>query len=388
MSERLEVDVAIVGGGLAGCSSALHLRRRDGAKPAVCLMEKGALGSQASGVNFGGVRQQGRDFAELPLAIRSRSIWSRLPELVGADCEFVASGHIKLARSEADVDELERYAEGAADRGLRLEMIGAGRIRDEYPWLGKNVRGASLAPEDGHANPRLVAPAFGRAARAAGADVREHTRVVEAARDGDRFTVRCAGGLEVSARFLVNAAGAWAGAIAAGFGERVPISTHAPNMLVTEPLPPLVTRSIGVCGGDVYLRQAARGNVVFGGGGEAWCDLALERSRPLTDLSARTIPKAIDIVPRLASALVIRSWSGIEGMMPDHLPVIGFSRTTPNLVHAFGFSGHGFQLGPVIGMIVDELIRDGASKSPLEPFDIGRFAAERRQLASADTNGG
>jgi sarcosine oxidase subunit beta len=143
---------------------------------------------------------------------------------------------------------------------------------------------------------------------------------------------------------------------------------------------------IGVCGADVYLRQVPRGNVVFGGG-PAWADLALERSRPQIEISARTIGKAIEIVPWLKSALVIRNWSGLEGLMPDELPVIGFSRTTPNLVHAFGFSGHGFQLGPVIGMIIDELIRTGASQSPLGAFDIGRFAASESRLA-ATYNGG
>ena len=76
-------------------------------------------------------------------------------------------------------------------------------------------------------------------------------------------------------------------------------------------------------------------------------------------------------------------------LMPDELPVIGFSHTTPNLVHAFGFSGHGFQLGPVTGMIIDELIRNGVSQSPLGAFDIGRFGeVERPRLAPADTNGG
>lgn len=386
MTEALHVDVAIVGGGIAGCSAALHLRR-NGLR--VCLLEKGALGSQASGVNFGGVRQQGRDFAELPLARRSREIWGRLRALIGTDCEFVPSGHLKLARSDADVDELERYASAAAGLGLRLEMIGRARLREDYPWLGEHVIGASLAADDGHANPRLVAPAFGRVARAAGADVREFTRVEEAVRDGARFRLR-APDLEVAATFLVNAAGAWGGAIARAFGEPVPIATIAPNMLVTEPLPPLLTRSIGVCGGDVYLRQVARGNIVFGGG-HGWADLGLERARPLTDVSARAIGEALRVVPALRSALVIRSWTGIEGQMPDHLPVIGYSGTTPNLIHAFGFSGHGFQLGPVIGMIVDELVRTGASQSPLDPFDIGRFgdtAVQPRAAAANPENGG
>ncbi len=378
--ERLTVDVAIVGGGTAGCSAALQLRRHG---LSVCLLEKGLVGSQASGVNFGGVRQQGRHPAELPLARRSREIWSRMKSVVGTDCEFVASGHIKLARSQTDMEELERYARTSRELGLRLQLIGRNRVMAEYPWLGDAVVGLSLAPDDGQANPRLVAPAFGRAARAAGAEVREHARVMSTVHNGRRFQLRCENGLEVSANFLVNAAGAWAGEIAQRFREPVPMTTIAPNMLVTEPLPPFMTRSLGVCGGDVYVRQVQRGNVVFGGGG-GWADLGLERARPLAAPSMLASEKALAVVPALRGALVIRSWTGIEGQMPDLLPVIGFSRTTPNLVHAFGFSGHGFQLGPVIGIIIDELIRTGRSESPLEPFDIGRFAGAG-QAAGAST---
>jgi sarcosine oxidase subunit beta len=378
--ERLTVDVAIVGGGTAGCSAALQLRRHG---LSVCVLEKGLVGSQASGVNFGGVRQQGRHPAELPLARRSREIWSRMKSVVGTDCEFVASGHIKLARSQTDMEELERYARTAGELGLRLQLIGRNRVMAEYPWLGDGVVGLSLAPDDGQANPRLVAPAFGRAARAAGAEVREHARVMSTLHNGRRFQLRCENGLEVSASFLVNAAGAWAGEIAQRFREPVPMTTIAPNMLVTEPLPPFMTRSLGVCGGDVYVRQVPRGNVVFGGGG-GWADLGLERARPLAAPTMVASEKALAVVPALRGALVIRSWTGIEGQMPDLLPVIGFSRTTPNLVHAFGFSGHGFQLGPVIGIIIDELIRTGRSESPLEPFDIGRFAGAG-QAAGAST---
>ena len=84
--------------------------------------------------------------------------------------------------------------------------------------------------------------------------------------------------------------------------------------------------------------------------------------------------RALDIVPALAEAQVIRTWSGMDGQMPDHIPVLGFSSTTPQLVHAFGFSGHGFQLGPVIGLIIAELITKGEAASPIAPFAIERFA--------------
>jgi sarcosine oxidase subunit beta len=279
-----------------------------------------------------------------------------------------------LARSEADMAELEEYAGAAREAGLELQMVGANRLRAEYPWLGEAVVGASLAPDDGQANPRLVGPAFGRAARQAGADIREMTRAAAAARDGDRFRILCEGGLEVASRFLLNTAGAWGGEIARMFDEPVPIGTIAPNMLVTEPLPFFIDRSIGVCGGSVYIRQVARGNVVFGGG-HGWADPGLGRSRPLAEVTETAIEEAVAVVPALRSALLIRAWTGIEGKMPDVIPVIGWSRTTPNLIHAFGFSGHGFQLGPVIGIILDELVRTGATPTPIEAFDIGRFAS-------------
>jgi sarcosine oxidase subunit beta len=72
--------------------------------------------------------------------------------------------------------------------------------------------------------------------------------------------------------------------------------------------------------------------------------------------------------------MVIRTWSGIDGEMPDHIPVVSFSATTPRLIHAFGFSGHGFALGPAIGEIIAELVDKGASTTPLDAFKITRFA--------------
>ncbi len=91
--------------------------------------------------------------------------------------------------------------------------------------------------------------------------------------------------------------------------------------------------------------------------------------------------RAVEIIPHLADAMIIRCWTGIDGGMPDALPVLGPSRTTSGLIHAFGFSGHGFMLGPAIGAILSELVLDGRTDVPLEAFDIGRFA---RQTALAE----
>ncbi|HLZ67978.1 MAG TPA: FAD-binding oxidoreductase [Aliidongia sp.] len=369
MSERLRPDVAIIGGGTAGCAAALALRKRG---LSVVLMDKGFCGAGASGVNFGGVRRQGRSLVELPLATRSRALWDRLPELVGEDGEFQATGHIKLARSEADMEFLETYARDAAAWGLELKLIGPNAVRAEYPWLGPKVVGASLCADDGQANPRLVGPAFARAARRAGADIRELTRVDAARFDGENFEVLAANGLVVESRWLVNVAGAWAGKVAQWFGDSAPVETLSPNMVVTEPLPYFIDRSIGVCGGDIYVRQVDRGNVVFGGGA-GWGDIELERSRPLAPTTGASMAKLLDLIPALKGAMVIRSWSGLDGEMPDHIPVIGPSLAHPRLLHAFGFSGHGFQLGPAVGEVLSELIVDGATPTDITPFALGRF---------------
>lgn len=378
-----DFDVAIIGGGLVGCSAALHLRQRDAS---VVLLERRYCGSQASGVNYGGVRQQGRDPAELPLARRSRKLWAALETLVGADCEFEATGHLKLARSDAEMAELEAYALCARGFGLVLELIGRERIRKSFPWLGDAVRGGSFCAEDGHANPRLVAPAFARAAIAAGADIREGFEVFDAARDGGVFKVRLSDGTTLTARRLINAAGAWASRIAGWFGEPVPEETMAPNMCVTDPIPYFLEPNLGVCGGDIYVRQIRRGNVIFGGG-VGIADRDAISARPMAGVTAQAVKLAIQLVPQLARAQLIRTWSGIEGVMPDGLPVIGSSKTTAGLIHGFGFSGHGFQLGPGVGAVLCELAIDGATPTPVEAFRIDRFGPPRRRESGTAAGG-
>ena len=257
MSKPHHYDVAIAGGGLVGASAALALAR---AGLRVVLFERRYCGAQASGVNYGGVRCQGRPAEQLPLAMRAREVWRRLPELIGTDGEFVVSGHLRLARSEADLAALGEYAQMAAEHGLHLELVAGRAFRERYPWLGPAAVGGSLCESDGHANPRLVSPAFAQAARRAGADVHELTPLDDMIHDGARFQLS-ANGREFSANWLINAAGAWANTIAQRFGDAVPMQPIYPNMWVTEPLPLFIEHNLGVYGGGIYARQVARGKI-------------------------------------------------------------------------------------------------------------------------------
>ncbi|QJI28379.1 FAD-binding oxidoreductase [Pseudomonas sp. ADAK18] len=366
----IDSDVIVLGGGIVGASAALMLAQKG---QRVVLLERDFCGSHSSGVNYGGVRRQGRPLHQLPLSQRAHQLWADLPGLIGIDGEYVRSGHLKLARSHTDLAALHAYAEASRGFDLDLQLLDHAQLRARFPWVGDVAVGASLCPEDGHANPRLVSPAFARAAQRFGAQVFEQSEVSHIEHDSHRFQVRCANGLHLQAPWLLNCAGAWAGTVAAQFGEPVPMHSAHPAMLVTEPLPRVMDVSTGVEGGGIYARQVARGNCILGGGrGFA---LGPQQARPGQAAVLEILRNAAELYPFLKGAQAIRTWSGTEGYLPDHEPVIGNSSTQPGLLHGFGFAGAGFQLGPAVGEALAELVCNGASRQPIEAFSIRRFQA-------------
>jgi len=368
MKSVRDTEVVVIGGGIVGASAALWLARRG---VPVTLLERDFCGSHSSGVNYGGVRRQGRTLRQLPLSQRAHEIWSDLPALVGIDGEYVRSGHLKLARSHTDMAALERYANDSSAFGLDLELLDHRELRQRFPWIGDVAVGASLCPEDGHANPRLVSPAFAQAARAAGARIYQQAAVTEAEHDGSAFVVRTTDGQTWRAPWLLNCAGAWAGQLASRLGENVPMHSGHPAMLVTEPLPLVMDVSTGVEGGGIYARQVARGNCVLGGGQGFAVDATQTRAGHGAVLDI--LRNAAELYPFLAGAHAIRTWSGTEGYLPDREPVIGPSSTQPGLLHAFGFAGAGFQIGPAVGEALAEWVCDGHTTQPIAAFSICRF---------------
>lgn len=362
-------DIVIIGGGLVGSSAALHLARA-GRRP--LLLEAGRVGGAASGVNFGGVRVQGRALFELPLALRARAIWENLVAVVGTDCEYRRSGHLRLARTPADLAAVAAYADQVRPAGLDLEVIDGAEIRRRHPAFAPGLAGATWSAGDGQANPRLAGPAFARAARAAGAEIRDNTKVLAIEPGAQGFTVVTADGQRIMAPQVILSAGAWARDLAATLGDVAPGRAIYPNMVVTEPLAPLLSCSLGTYGGGVYLRQVERGNVVFGMGRGRLA--APDRAVPLADTSVAAMAEAARLLPALAHAHVIRTWTGIEGELADDQPVIGESPGHPGLFHAFGLSGHGFQLAPAIGAVLCELATTGTTSTPIGAFSITRFA--------------
>lgn len=374
MTTRFDVDVAIIGGGIVGSSAALFMRQ---AGLSVVLLEKGFCGAQSSGINYGGVRRQGRGVDQIPLSQRSHQLWGRLKELIGIDGEYNRSGHLKLARTPEHFAKLEAYADRVRPLGLDLELIGGNAVKERFPWLAGDVAGASFCVEDGSANPRLVSPGFARAAAAAGATVLENTPVVETRETGNGFHILATAvdgsSIEIRAGKLFNCAGAWADKFAASFGDETPMIRIHPSMVVTEPLPHFLPLSLGEEGGAFYGRQVTRGNLIMGGGRATPIENT-DYSRPSMIAASSVLGRAIELFPHLKHAQVIRFWSGTEAEFADDNPVIGASARVANLYHAFGFCGAGFQTGPAVGAILCDLAVKGETETPIEAFAIDRFA--------------
>jgi sarcosine oxidase subunit beta len=163
-------------------------------------------------------------------------------------------------------------------------------------------------------------------------------------------------------------------------GEPVPLEPVGPMMLVTTRMPHFLNPVVLGTGRALSFKQRENGTVLIGGGRLAYVD----RDRNLSELDFRQLGEGArtvcDLFPHMKDAVVSRGWAGIEASMPDGIPVIGPSSTESDLYHAFGFSAHGFQLGPIVGKITADLITKGETDLPITPFSITRF--QQAALAS------
>lgn len=368
---ELQAAVTIIGGGIVGVCAAFHLARRG---TSAVLLERGAVGAQASGVNFGGLRTNGRAEAELPLSLRARSQWQDIEALIGHHCEVAVTGHLELCVRPEQMSAVETWAAMARRHGVDSTLLSGREIAARFPWIGVKALGGCFVAEDGAANPRLAAPRFALAARALGATIIEHDPVRQLEHDGNDFRVETESGRKVRSPALVLCAGAWSAKLASQIGDDFPLSVTTPQMIVSEPFRHTMSCTVDceVGGRFFYSRQIARGNLLFGRG-HGRCDFENGRAQFVPENAFGASRAAIDILPCLKGRTMIRCWSGIEGRSPDSLPFLGFSRKVPRLIHAFGFSGHGFQLGPGTGSVIADLVINGHTATAIQAFDPYRF---------------
>ena len=366
----MKTDVLIIGGGLIGSSIALQLAMR-GCR--CIVVEKDSLGRHASGVNAGGLRQLNRDVAEIPLTVEAAKLWRNIEELVDSDCDTRFPGQLRVAENKADLKKLKQRAKLVKSLGYHHEeIISKKELYQLAPALSPHCVGALICREDGYARPYHALTAFRHKAESLGVKYYTDAEVYRLNQLDNIWQVRTQQG-EFEAEIVVNCAGAWANKFAAAFGEAVPLTPQTPMMMVTERLPHFIDPVVGAASRKLSFKQMQNGTLVIGGAHLARLNFKQQSTEMDWHKLSESAQTVMALFPQLKEVRIVRTWAGIEAFMPDNLPVISPSTTVENLYHVFGFSAHGFQLSPVIGKIMAELILDGKSKLSIKAFNINRF---------------
>ena len=356
-------DIVIIGGGIVGLMTARYLAL-EGAD--VMLLEAGDLGAAASGANAGSIHLQipypefadhGEEWARayrpcLRFLGQSLALWAALPEEIGADLGVRLTGGIVVARTESQMDLIRAKAGVEAEAGVRTEILGRDDLLKRAPYLSTEVVGGGYCRREGKADPLRVTPVLACAAARAGVRISTHTRVSDiAVAKGGHVVVTSSG--EVRAGRIVNAAGAAAGRIGAMIGTALDIRGFPLQVTVTEPVAPMIPHLVYSAAGKLSLKQVANGGCVIGGG---WP--ARERADGVLVTDPRSLAGnmgvAADIVPALARARALRSWTAWVNGTPDWRPILGEDPNLPEVIHAL-FPWVGFSAAPMTARVAADL---------------------------------
>lgn len=410
-------DVVVIGGGIVGAASAYYLAR---AGLGVVLVEKDKVASQQSGRNWGFVRTQYRDPAELPLAVEALALWPGLEAELAQEIGWRRTGCVFVAESEAEYETFARWRETARGIAPDARMLGRKELGALLPSLASEAPGALYTASDGQAEPALATTAFARAAESRGALLLEDCGALAIETLGGRVDgvateygfIRCG--------TVVCAAGAQAHRFLKPLRLFLPQQIVRSTVSLTAPLPALSEPCF--CGFGLGLRQRADGSCILAADSSSDVDLTLDSLRAasfflpalisyrkgfglrlgralLDDLHLRLsasgperliqprrphIPANAARARRTAGLFeqlfagagqtrIVKSWAGQIDVLPDALPVIDAPPSVPGLIVATGFSGHGFGLGPAVGSHVARLAAGETPAEAIRPFRLDRF---------------
>jgi len=374
--------VAIIGGGIIGCSTAYHLARMG--VDEVLLIERGRLSSGSTWHAAGLVGQLRASANITQLLGYSVALYDRLEAETGLATGWKRNGGLRLACTPERWEEVRRQATTARSFGLEMQLLTPSEAQALWPLMTvDDVVGAAYLPTDGQASPSDIVQALARGARQGGVAIREGVAVTGVRVEGGRVAgVETTAG-PVACAALVNCAGQWARRVGAMAGVNVPLVSVQHQYIVTEAIP-------GVAPGLPTLRDPDRltywkeevGGLVMGGYEPNPRPWALEGLPE--DFEFQLLPSdwdhfepimelALGRVPALAQAGVKQFINGPESFTPDGNFILGEAPEVAGFFVGAGFNAFGIASGGGAGMALAEWVATGAPPYDLWPVDIRRF---------------
>ncbi len=369
-------DVVVIGAGVMGASAAYHLALR-GMTNVVVLEKEQFVGQGATGRCAGGVRYQFGTEINVRLSIESLRMLSDFRQEIGQDIGFRRCGYLFVLTSEKDLVAYKGAAAMQSRLGVGTEILSGEEVRRRLPEMRfEDALAGSWNPQDGLVDPNSVVSGYVSAAQRKGAKVLTAAEVTGIRLDRGRVIGVDTSQGTIATPTVVNAAGPWAGQVAALAGVDIPIQAVRRQWFTTTPLPELPPDFPFVLdfAQSLYFHREGEGLLIGMSNQDEkpGFDQSVDEDFEVVNLEA-----AVARMPLLEKAGRASHWAGLYEVTPDAHPIFGRTPVEGFLVVA-GFSGHGFMHGPISGKLMSELILDGRFASvDVSMLDLARFAEHR-----------
>jgi sarcosine oxidase subunit beta len=378
MSLPNTANIIVIGGGVMGASIAYHLAAR-GEKDILLLEKEHFFGLGATGRCAGGVRYQFATEVNIRLSLASLPLLESFEEQIGQAIDYRKCGYLFLLSSPQDVAVFKRNLELQNRLQTGTQWMDAAEIHRRLPMMRlEDVIGGTFNPRDGLVDPNGVVSGYVRAAQRLGVTALNGISVTGIRSKGDCIQAVETDAGKVAARIVINAAGPWAGEVGKMAGVDIPITPLRRQWFTTGPMPDIPGDFPFVIdfAQSLYFHREGQGLLIgMSNPDEApGFDQNIDPAWELVNVEA-----AAARLPLLEKASLVSRLAGLYEVTPDAHPIYGKTPLEGFFICG-GFSGHGFMHGPISGILMSEIILDGAASSvDISSLDLARFA-EGRQI--------
>jgi sarcosine oxidase subunit beta len=379
-------DIVVVGAGAIGTSIAYHLALLGAGSVLVVEMADSAC-TGATAACAGGFRHQFSSRINVELSRASIALMGKLEDTLGARLDIITDGYLFLARSVERYNELVVSVGLLSEMNIEVELLSPTEAASLIPGLNvADIVGATFCPRDGIADPFGLTFGYLQGARALGVEAQFGTEVRGIRLQGGSVTGVETGDGFIPSNIVINAAGPWAARLAQSASVSLPVVPLRRSVVLTSDFPGRPDRHTLVVDTQTGFYFHREGPGVLMGMGSKREVPGFDWELPADFLEDELIPAAIRTLPALEAAGVVKSWSGFYEMTPDAHPILGPVPEVGGLWLANGFSGHGFQQAPIVGLLTAEWIRYGwprtmdISSLQLSRFERGELLSEARVI--------